>query len=74
MPIGTTELPKVSYEKGESTQTVSIKEGGVNGTTVVTVVAGNGIDQTEYKIVVETAKSEISTLNMIYVGGQVLEG
>ena len=74
LPIGTTELPKVSYEKGESTQTVSIKEGGVNGTTIVTVVAGNGIDQTEYKIVVETAKSEVCTLNMIYIGGQALEG
>ena len=74
LPIGTTELPAISYEKGESTQTVSISEGGLNGTTRVTVVAGNGIDQTEYKIVVSTAKSEISSLNMIYIGGVALEG
>ena len=74
LPIGTTELPKITYEKGESTQTVTINEGGLNGTTRVTVVAGNGIDQTEYKIVVSTAKSEISSLNMIYVGGVALEG
>ena len=74
LPIGTTELPAITYEKGESTQTVSISEGGLNGTTRVTVVAGNGIDQTEYKIVVSTAKSEISSLNMIYVGGVALEG
>lgn len=74
LPIGTTELPAVTYEKGESTQTVTINEGGLNGTTKVTVVAGNGIDQTEYKIVVSTAKSEISSLNMIYVGGVALEG
>ncbi len=74
LPIGTTELPKISYEKGESTQTVSIKEGGLNGTSIVTVVAGNGIDKTEYKIVVSTAKSEISSLNMIYIGGEALEG
>lgn len=74
LPIGTTELPAITYEKGESTQTVSISEGGLNGTTKVTVVAGNGIDQTEYKIVVSTAKSEISSLNMIYVGGVALEG
>ena len=74
LPIGTTELPAITYEKGESTQTVSISEGGLNGTTRVTVVAGNGIDQTEYKIVVSTAKSEISSLNMIYIGGVALEG
>ena len=74
LPIGTTELPKITYEKGESTQTVTINEGGLNGTTRVTVVAGNGIDQTEYKIVVSTAKSEISSLNMIYIGGVALEG
>ena len=74
LPIGTTKLPAITYEKGESTQTVSISEGGLNGTTKVTVVAGNGIDQTEYKIVVSTAKSEISSLNMIYVGGVALEG
>ena len=74
LPIGTTELPAITYEKGESTQTVTVTEGGINGTTKVTVVAGNGIDQTEYKIVVTTAKSEISSLNMIYVGGVALEG
>ena len=74
LPVGTTELPTITYEKGESTQTVSITEGGLNGTTKVTVVAGNGVDQTEYKIVVSTAKSEISSLNMIYIGGDALEG
>ena len=74
LPVGTTELPAISYEKGEGTQTVTISEGGLNGTTRVTVVAGNGIDQTEYKIVVSTAKSEISSLNMIYIGGVALEG
>lgn len=74
LPIGTTELPAITYEKGESTQTVTVSEGGLNGTTRVTVVAGNGIDQTEYKIVVSTAKSEISSLNMIYIGGVALEG
>ena len=74
LPVGTTKLPPITWEKGESTQTVTINEGGLNGTTRVTVVAGNGIDQTEYKIVVSTAKSEISSLNMIYIGGVALEG
>lgn len=74
LPIGSTELPKITYEKGESTQTVTVQEGGLNGVSKVTVVAGNGFDQSEYKIIVATAKSEISSLNMIYVGGVALEG
>ena len=74
LPIGTTSLPKITYEKGESTQTVTVQEGGLDGVTKVLVVAGNGINQTEYKIVVSTAKSEISSLNMIYVGGEPLSG
>ena len=73
LPIGTTELPSITYEKGEASQTVSIKEGGLNGVTEVTVVAGDGT-QSKYKIVVSTAKSNISTLKMIYLNGQPLEG
>lgn len=73
LPVGTTEVPEVSYTKGESTQTVEVIEGGLDGVTRVIVTAGNGINTTEYKIVVSTAKSEISTLNMIYIGGEPLE-
>ena len=72
LPIGTTVLPKVTYVKGESTQTVEVIEGGLNGITRVKVTAGNGINTTEYKINVATALSEISTLNMIYIGGEPL--
>ena len=74
LPIGTTELPAITYEKGEATQTVTVQEGGINGVTKVTVVAGNGVDRKEYKIVVATETSSISTLGMIYVGGVALEG
>ena len=74
LPIGTTQLPEITYEKGESTQQVTVQEGGLNGTSKVTVIAGNGINKTEYKISVSTAVSEISTLNMIYVGGEELSG
>ncbi|MBQ5774795.1 MAG: hypothetical protein IIW05_02880, partial [Paludibacteraceae bacterium] len=51
LPIGTTELPTITYEKGEASQTVTIKEGGLNDVTEVTVVAGDGT-QSKYKIVV----------------------
>ena len=74
LPVGTTEMPKITYEKGESTQTVTVSEGGLNGISRIVVVAGNGVDQSEYKIVVSTALSEISSLNMIYVGGEALPG
>ena len=74
LPIGTTELPEITFVKGESTQQVTIQQGGLDGVTRVSVLAGDGISQTEYKIVFSTAKSEISTLKMIYVGGEPLEG
>lgn len=74
LPIGTTQLPKITYELGESTQTVTIAEGGLNGVTKVTVVAGNKINTTEYKIVVATKESALSTLKMIYIDGEELPG
>lgn len=74
LPIGTTQMPPITFVKGESSQTVTVQDGGLNGVSKVIVVAGNGIDQSEYKIVVTTAKSEISTLNMIYIGGDSLAG
>ena len=40
----------------------------------MTVTAGNGTDQTVYKLVFQTAKSEISTLEGIEVGGVALPG
>lgn len=73
LPIGTTALPSITYEKGEPSQTVTIKDGGLNGVTEVIVEAGDGT-QSKYKIVVNTAKSTISTLKMIYLDGQPLEG
>ena len=72
LPVGTTELPKITYEKGEPTQTVSITESGLDGVSKVIVTAGDGKTQSEYKIVVSTAKSEISSLDMIYIGGEKL--
>ena len=72
LPIGTTELPTITYEKGEPTQQVLVEAGGLNGVSRVLVTAGNGINSTEYRIVVSTALSEISSLNMIYLDGEAL--
>lgn len=73
LPMGTTALPAITYEPGDDYQTVSITEGGLDGTTRVTVTAGNG-DQTVYKIVFTTLKSEISTLAGIRIGGVDIDG
>lgn len=73
LPIGTESLPAITYTPGDAYQTVQITPGGLDGTTRVTVTAANG-DQTVYKIVFTTLKSEISTLAMIYMNGDSLEG
>ncbi len=67
LPMGTTSLPAITAVKGDEFQTVEVQEGGLDGTTLVTVTAANG-DQSVYKIIVSTAKSEISSLdNLGYV-------
>ena len=72
LPIGTDTLPVITYTQGDAYQTVQITPGGLDGTTRVTVTAANG-DQTVYKIVFTTLKSEVSTLAMIYLNGTPLE-
>ena len=74
LKMGTTTLPEISYTSGDEFQTITKEEGGLDGTTRITVVAGNKSDQTVYKIVFSTAKSEISTLLGIEIGGKPLEG
>ena len=74
LPIGTTTLPEITYELGEASQDVTIQYGGLNGVSKVIVTAGNGVDQSEYKIVVTTEQSSISTLKMIYLDGVALTG
>ncbi len=76
LPLGTTELPAISWTAGDEFQTIvptPLGEGVVDGTYRVTVTAGNG-DQTVYKIVFTTEKSDRSTLDGITIGGVALEG
>ena len=73
LPLGTTELPKVTYTAGDPYQKVTVEYGGLDGTTRVIVTAANG-DQSVYKIVVNTETSDVNTLNNIYLDGVALEG
>lgn len=75
LPLGTTELPKISYTAGDEYQKIEVASpdpGVVDGTVRVTVTAGNG-DQSVYKVVFATAKSTNSALKGITIGGVALE-
>ena len=75
LPLGTTELPEVTWEAGDEFQKIvksDLAAGALDGTVRITVTAGNG-DQTVYKIVFSTEKSDRSTLAGIQIGGVALE-
>lgn len=76
LPLGTTAIPAVTFTKGDKDQTVEISSlgaGVLDGTVRVTVTAANG-DQSVYKLVFATEKSDRSTLNGINIGGVALAG
>ncbi len=74
LKMGTKELPYILYTAGDEYQTITIDEGGLDGTTRISVLAGNRSDQTVYKLVFSTAKSEISTLSGLEIGGVPVVG
>lgn len=75
LKMGTTTLPEIVYTKGDEYQkepvVTSLGAGVVDGTVRITVTAGNG-EQSVYKLVFATEKSEISTLEGITIGGKNL--
>ena len=74
LPKGTTKLPEITWTPGDEYQKVTktdLGEGVVDGTVRVTVTAGNG-DQTVYKIIFSTEKSDADTLSGILIGGVAL--
>ena len=74
LKMGTSALPNILYTPGDEFQTITREDGGIDGTTRITVLAGNKSDQTVYKLVFSTEKSEISTLFGIEIGGEPLAG
>ena len=73
LPIGTTTLPAITWTQGDPYQTVSITEGGVDGTTriVVRAAAGNTVT---YRLTFSTEKSSNNALQGIALDGTPLEG
>ena len=73
LPLGTTELPEITWEAGDAYQTITRTDEGVNGTTRIAVVAQSGKTST-YRIAFSVQKSEVKTLANIFVDGVALEG
>jgi hypothetical protein len=76
LPLGTTALPAISYEKGDDYQTIATDASGISGTEgtyKITVTAASGA-KCIYKIVFSAAKSSVSTLKAINIGGTLLTG
>ncbi len=73
LPMGSTAIPVIGYEKGDPEQTVTLNGTDVNGTTVITVKAANG-SQAVYKINFTTPQSENTLLKAIYINGSLVEG
>ena len=73
LPIGTTTLPAITWTQGDPYQTVTLTEGGVDGTTriVVTAAAGNTVT---YRLNFSTEKSTNNALQGIALDGTPLEG
>ena len=68
LPIGTTKLPVVAFEKGDQYQTVTVENGGFDAPTKITVKSQSGA-QTIYRITFVVVQSSISTLTDIQLDG-----
>ena len=69
LPYGTTEMPQVTYEKGDKWQVVATNSGGINGNYTLHVVAEDGISENVYIIYFSVAKSDNALLSDILVDG-----
>ncbi|MFI3296788.1 MAG: hypothetical protein R3Y59_04055 [bacterium] len=73
LPIGTTQLPIVTIERGDLYQTISVDSAGLTSPYVISVTAENGNEQS-YIINFTVEKSHDATLQSILVDGELLAG
>ena len=74
LPVGTAVEPMLKIVAGADGQSISITSGGVNGTTVISVTAPDGVTKRDYRIHYNLLMSENNKLNMIYLDGDSLVG
>ena len=67
LPWRTEMLPPMLPVGRDEQQVISVEEGGVNGVTIISVLAGDKQVTNEYKITFSTQKSDVAALSMIYV-------
>lgn len=68
LPLGTSQLPEITYEKGDKYQEVAIEYGGLNGESSVVVTAASGAKMV-YRIHVTTMLSDYSYLESLTIDG-----
>ena len=68
LPLGTSQLPEITYEKGDKYQDVAIEYGGLNGESSVVVTAASGAKMV-YRIHVTTMLSDYSYLESLTIDG-----
>ncbi len=71
LPLGTTQLPKITWTAGDQYQTIKLIEGGLEGTTRIEVTAANGATST-YRLNFRLQKSSNNALQAIAVNGENL--
>lgn len=71
LPVGTTQLPKITWTAGDQYQTIKLIEGGLDGTTRIEVTAANGTTTT-YRLNFRLDKSSNNALQAIAVNGENL--
>ena len=69
LPLGTSQLPEITYEKGDKYQEVVIEYGGLNGESSVVVTAASGAKMV-YRIHVTTMLSDYSYLESLTIDGE----
>lgn len=73
LPVGTTELPEITYTQGDEYQTVTLTPGSVNGITRLIVKAQDGTTTT-YTIVFSVEQASVATLLDIQIDGVSIPG
>ena len=74
LPLGTTTAPKITWEQGDAYQVVTFVDGGLEGTSQITVKSQSGTSTTIYRITFYAQKSSVSTLADIKLNGVSVEG
>lgn len=74
LPLGTTTVPKITWKQGDNYQVVTFVEGGLEGTSQITVKSQSGTSTTIYRITFYAQKSSVSTLADIKLDGVSIEG